>query len=187
MAAGTFASDVERVLISEARIKEIVARLGCEIEDTYKNSGRPLMFVGILKGSAVFMADLMRSVNLPLTVDFMQVSSYGAGTVSGGRINMRLDLKEGDLTGTDILVVEDILDSGNTLSFLLDYLRRRGAASVRLCVLLNKPDRRVADVHVDFEGMRIPDEFVVGYGLDFDEKYRNLPYIGVLRPEAYQK
>lgn len=185
--ADIFASDLEKILISEAQLKETVARLGREIEDTYKGSGRRLMLVGILKGSVVFLADLMRAINLPLTVDFMQASSYGSGTVSHGRVNMRLDLKESDLAGTDILVVEDILDSGNTLSFLLGYLRGRGAAGVRLCVLLNKPDRRVTEVPIDFEGIRIPDEFVVGYGLDYDEKYRNLPYIAVLKRDVYEK
>lgn len=177
-------NDIAKVLVSEEEIKSAVARLAKEIDETYKNSDKTLLVVGILKGSIVFMADLIRSITAPMTIDFMQVSSYGSGTVSGD-IDFRLDLKYDDLSKYDVLVVEDILDTGNTLSYLLENLQNRGANSVKLCVLLNKPERRIKPIDIDFEGIVIPDEFVVGYGLDFNEKYRSLPYIGVLKPEVY--
>lgn len=186
MASDFFASNVEKVLISEEQLQATVTRLAGEIEQTYQDSGRPLLLIGVLKGSIVFLADLMRALHLPLMIDFVQASSYGAGTVSSGTVHLRLDLKQKDLSEVDVLVVEDILDSGNTLAFLLDYLRSKGANSVRLCVLLNKPARRITEVPIDFEGLKIPDEFVVGYGLDFDERFRNLPFIGVPKREIYE-
>ena len=142
------------------------------------------MLIGVLRGSFVFMADLCRAIDLPCTLDFMSVSSYGKGTSSSGRVQITKDLSE-DITGKHVIVVEDILDSGNTLSYLLELLKARKPASIRLCTLLDKPDRRVKPVEVHYSGFSIPDAFVVGYGLDYAEKYRNLPYIGILKPEVY--
>ena len=147
-------------------------------------SGQEIMFVGILRGSFVFLADLCREVKLPCTLDFMSVSSYGGGTTSSGQIQIIKDLSE-DITGRNVIVVEDILDSGNTLSYLLNILEHRHPASVRLCALLDKPDRRTKPVELHYCGFSIPDAFVVGYGLDYAEKYRSLPYIGILKPEIY--
>lgn len=180
--------DVEKVLFTEQEIQQAVRRIAAEITkdfSTYSNSGKKLMLVGILKGSVVFMADLMREIDLPLTIDFMKASSYGSGTKSSGMVNVSLDLKYDNLSDYNVVVIEDILDTGNTLSFLLGYIKDKGAADVKLCALLDKPSRRTCDIDVDYCGMQIPDEFVVGYGLDYDEKYRNLPYIGVLKPEIY--
>ena len=142
------------------------------------------MLISVLRGSFVFMADLIRKIEVPCTVDFMSVSSYGRGTTSSGQVQITKDLSD-DIEGKDIIVVEDILDSGNTLSYLLQLLQARKPASMKLCTLLDKPDRRVKEVHVDYTGFTIPDEFVVGYGLDYAEKYRNLPYIGILKPRVY--
>lgn len=153
-----------------------------QIESDY--AGKEVMFIGILRGSFVFMADLCRAVELPCTLDFMSVSSYGSGTTSSGQIQIIKDLSE-DITGRHVIVVEDILDSGNTLSYLLNILEHRRPASVRLCALLDKPERRVKPVELHYSGFSIPDAFVVGYGLDYAEKYRNLPYIGILKPEVY--
>ena len=133
------------------------------------------------------MGDLMKKVTLPVEIDFMKVSSYNKGTVSSGRVNILLDLNRRDLSECDVLVVEDIIDSGRTLSYLVDYLRLNGARSVKTCTLLDKPDRRVVDFTPDYRGLVIPDEFVVGYGLDYAEQYRALPYIGILKPEVYEK
>ena len=177
--------DIQRVLITEQELQATVERLAGEIDRHYANSKKPLMMVGILKGSVVFMTDLMRRIKHPLMIDFMQASSYGSSTVSCGNVNLRLDLKCQDLQNYDLLVVEDILDSGNTLSCIMKYLKAKGADDVRLCTLLDKPDRRKVDVTVDFRGIEIPDEFVIGYGLDYNELYRNLPYIGVLDPSVY--
>ena len=142
------------------------------------------MLISVLRGAFVFMADLCRSIDLPCTLDFMAVSSYGKGTSSSGQVQITKDLSE-DITGRHIIVVEDILDSGNTLSYLLKILENRNPASIRLCTLLNKPDRRVKEVAIHYCGFTIPDAFVVGYGLDYAEKYRNLPDIGVLSPAVY--
>ena len=174
--------DVERVLFSEEALKARVKELGAEINRDY--AGKELMLISVLRGSFIFMADLMREITLPCTVDFMAVSSYGAGTVSSGQVQITKDLTE-DIAGRDIIVVEDILDSGNTLSYLLKILEARKPASMRLCTLLDKPDRRVKPVTVHYTGFTIPDEFVVGYGLDYAEKYRNLRYIGILKPRVY--
>lgn len=176
---------IKSVLLTEKQLDEIVTRLAGEIEAHYSAPGKNLLMICVLKGSLIFTADLMRKINLPMKVDFMQASSYGSGTVSCGNVKIRLDLKEKDLSQYDILVVEDILDSGNTLSFLLNYLKERAVRSVKLCVLLNKPERRKIPIEVDFEGAKIADEFVVGYGLDYNEQYRNLPYVGILKPEVY--
>ena len=174
--------DVKEILFSEEQLKERVAQIAAQIDRDY--AGKELMLVSVLRGSFIFMADLVRAITVPCTVDFMAVSSYGAGTVSSGQVQITKDLSE-DIAGRDILVVEDILDSGNTLSYLLEVLRARKPASIRLCTLLDKPERRVKPVQLDYTGFTIPDAFVVGYGLDYDEHYRNLPYIGVLRPSVY--
>lgn len=174
--------DIERVLFSEEELKQRVRELGAQITADY--AGKEPLLVSVLRGSYIFMADLTRSIDLPCTVDFMSVSSYGSGTKSSGQVQITKDLSD-DIEGRDIIVVEDILDSGNTLYYLLQILQARKPASVRLCTLLDKPDRRVKEVAVSYSGFTIPDAFVVGYGLDYAEKYRNLPYIGILKPEVY--
>ena len=168
---------------SEEQLKARVREIAGQIDRDF--AGKEPMLISVLRGSFIFMADLMRSITLPCTVDFMAVSSYGAGTTSSGQVKITKDLSE-SIEGRDIIVVEDILDSGNTLSYLLQILQARHPASMKLCTLLDKPDRRIKPVHVDYSGFSIPDEFVVGYGLDFAEKYRNLPYIGVLKPCVYE-
>ena len=179
--------DIERVLVSEKEIDEIVTRIAAEIDRDYKDSPRKLLLLCILKGSVVFMGELMKKITLPLEIDFMKVSSYGSGTTSAGRINIVLDLHRGDLADVDIIVIEDIIDSGKTLSHLTKYLALKGAGSVKTCTLLDKPSRREVDFVPDYVGKEVPDEFVVGFGLDYDEKYRNLPYVGVLKRETYEK
>ena len=176
-------NDIERILFSEEELKARVAELGRQITEDYQ--GRAPVIISILRGSYIFMADLTRQIDLPCTVDFMAVSSYGTGTTSSGQVKIIKDLSE-SIEGRDVLVVEDILDSGNTLSYLLKLLEQRNPASIRLCTLLDKPDRRVKEVKVDYSGFSIPDAFVVGYGLDYAEQYRNLPYIGILKPEVYE-
>ena len=165
--------DIEKILYSEKDIENIVNTIAKQIEKDYND--KDFIMVGLLKGSVAFMVDLMRKVNLDFSIDFIVASSYGSGTVSSGRVNIQ----------KDILIVEDIIDSGNTLDFITKYLKAKKAKSVKLCTLFNKPDRRVADIHIDYAGAVIPDEFIVGYGLDYDEKYRNLPYVGVLKPSVY--
>ena len=174
--------DIERVLFSEEELDRRVSEIAAEINRDY--AGKEPMLISVLRGSFVFMADLIRKIEVPCTVDFMAVSSYGRGTTSSGQVQITKDLSD-DIEGKDIIVVEDILDSGNTLSYLLQLLQARKPASMKLCTLLDKPDRRVKEVHVDYTGFTIPDEFVVGYGLDYAEKYRNLPYIGILKPRVY--
>ena len=174
--------DVERVLFSEEELKQRVAEIAAQIDADY--AGKEPMLISVLRGSFVFMADLVRQIHVPCTVDFMAVSSYGMGASSSGQVKIIKDLSE-QIEGKDLIVVEDILDSGNTLSYLLQILRARRPASVRLCTLLDKPSRRVKEVEVNYSGFSIPDYFVVGYGLDYAEKYRNLPYIGVLKPAVY--
>ena len=174
--------DVERVLFSEEELKNRVAEIAAQIDRDY--AGKEPLLISVHRGSFVFMADLVRQIHLPCTVDFMAVSSYGAGTSSSGQVKIIKDLSE-QIEGKDLIVVEDILDSGNTLSYLLQILQARHPASVRLCTLLDKPSRRVKEVELHYAGFSIPDYFVVGYGLDYAEKYRNLPYIGVLKPAVY--
>ncbi len=174
--------DIAKVLVSEGDIRERIAALGKQISADYK--GREPLFVGVLKGCFIFMADLVRACDIKCTVDFMVVSSYGAGTVSSGAVEIVKDLSQ-DIAGRDIIIVEDILDSGNTLSYLEKIMTARNPASIRIVTLMDKPERRTADVKADYVGFTIPDAFVVGYGLDFDQRYRNLPYIGVLKPEVY--
>ena len=177
--------DVEEILVDENKIQEIVKRLAAKITEDYGNSPRKLLILSILKGSLPFTADLIRQIPLPLELDFMKVSSYGAGTVSSGQLKITLDLNRDDLENLDILVVEDIIDSGNTLSKLKKSLEEKGAYSVKICTLLDKPSRREVPLKADYCGAEIPDKFVIGYGLDYDERYRNLPYVGVLSPKVY--
>ena len=170
--------DIKNILVSEEALKAKVAELGAQISRDYE--GRNLVLVSILKGSVVFMADLMRAVTIPCSIDFMVVSSYGgSNTTTSGLVKIIKDL-DGDLSGKDVLIVEDIIDSGRTLSYLIEILKQRNPNSIRLCTLLDKPERRVRDVRVDYCCFNIPDEFVVGYGLDYAQKYRNLPFIGVV-------
>lgn len=176
--------DIGKILISEGELDEAVTRLAAEIDRDYKGASR-LVLVCILKGSIVFMGDLMKKITLPVEIDCMKVSSYGAGTVSSGSINIMLDLVRPDLSECDLLIIEDIIDSGRTLSYLCSYLLNKGAKSVKTCTLLDKPSRRVVDFTPDYVGFEIPDEFVVGYGLDYAERYRALPFVGVLKPEIY--
>ena len=176
--------DMERILLTESDIHARVEELGRQISRDY--AGREPLFVGVLKGCFIFMADLIRSVDLHCTMDFMAVSSYGSGTTSSGQVKITKDLSE-SIEGRDIIVVEDILDSGNTLSYLFQLLQARHPASVRLCTLLDKPSRRTKPVTADYTGFAVDDLFVVGYGLDYAEKYRNLPYIGILKPAVYEK
>lgn len=177
-------NDLKSVLFTDEQLSQKVKELGAQIAKDYV--GKNLLLVSVLKGSVVFMADLMRAIDIPMQIDFMSVSSYGSGTESSGRVKILKDLSV-DICGYDVVLVEDILDSGITLSNLMEMLRLRNPASIRICTLLNKPERRKAEVEVAYEGFSIPDEFVVGYGLDYDEKYRNLPYIGILKPEIYAK
>lgn len=175
---------IERVLISEEELAGTVKRLAEKINADYKNE--PLILVIILKGSLVFATDLMKRLTMPLTIDFMQASSYGSGMVSKGFINIKKDLTT-DIKDKNVLIIEDIIDSGNTLHKLKELLRERNPKSVRICTILDKPDRRVTEVEVEYSGISIPDEFVVGYGLDYNEYFRNLPYVGVLKKSVYQK
>ena len=174
--------DIKCVLFSEEQLEQRVCELAAQIDRDY--AGKEPLLVSVLRGSFVFMADLVRHITLPCTVDFMAVSSYGSGTTSSGQVKIIKDLSE-QIEGKDVIVVEDILVSGNTLSYLLKLLEARHPASIRLCTLLDKPERRTKPVAVQYSGFTIPDEFVVGYGLDYDEKYRNLPYIGILKPRVY--
>ncbi len=174
--------DISSILFSQEKIAEIVQNMGKQISEDYK--GKNLFMVSVLKGSLLFMADLMRAITIPCTIDFLSVSSYGKGTQSSGEVRILKDL-DVSLEGKDLLVVEDILDSGVTLSYLLKALSARNPASIRLCTFLDKPERRRVDIHADYVGATVPDEFIVGYGLDYAERYRNLPYVGVLKPEVY--
>ena len=177
--------DVESILVSEEELDRITTRLAEEITEDYKDSPRKLLILSILKGSLIFTSDLIRKIRLPMDIDFMKVSSYGSSTISSGQLKISLDLKRDDMTDVDILVVEDIVDSGRTLCNLKLYLEEKGAGSVKICTLLDKPSRREFDLIPDYCGAVIPDKFVIGYGLDYNEQYRNLPYVGVLRPEVY--
>ena len=178
-------NDIEKVYYSEETLHGIVERLGKQISEDYKDKN--LLLVSVLKGSVIFMADLMREITVPCAIDFMCVSSYKSGTESSGVVKIVKDL-DINLEGYDLLIVEDILDSGKTLSSLKNILESRNPKSIRICTLLDKPERRVVDdIFADYSGAEFPDEFVVGYGLDYDEKYRNLPYIGVLKREVYEK
>jgi hypoxanthine phosphoribosyltransferase len=176
--------DLKSVLYTEAELREAVAALGKRITQDYQ--GKAPLMVCILKGASVFFTDLIRQIDLPLEIEFMAISSYGASTVSSGEVRMVKDLDR-PILGRDVLIVEDIVDSGMTLSFLKRTLTNRGASSLRLVTLLDKPSRRTVPLNVDYSCFQIPDAFVVGYGLDYDEKYRNLPMVGVLDPKVYSK
>ncbi len=178
-------NDIEKVLLSEEDLKNIVERLGAKITEDYKDKN--LVLVSVLKGSVVFMADLMRAIKLPCQIDFMSVSSYGSGTKTSGVVKIIKDLDNEIVCGNDLLIVEDILDSGVTLEYLMKVLSARNPNSIKICTLLDKPERRKANVKADYAGAQIPDAFVVGYGLDYDEKYRNLPFVGALKPAVYEK
>ncbi len=180
-------NDIESVLVSEEEIECICSSIADRINSDYKGSGKKLVLICILKGSLAFTCRLMEKITLPVEIDFMKVSSYGSKTVSGGVINIHLDIKRDDMEDVDFIVIEDIVDSGRTLSHLTRYLSERGANSVRTCTMLDKPDRRVVDFTPDYCGRVIPDKFVVGFGLDYNEKYRNLPFVGVLKPSVYSK
>ena len=174
--------DIERILVTEEELAAKVAEIGAKITADY--AGKDLLLVSVLKGSVVFMADLMRAINLPIEIDFMAVSSYGSGVKTSGVVKILKDL-DVDVSGRHILLVEDILDSGMTLQYIMEMLSQRGAADIKICTLLDKPERRKVNVQADYFGFVIPDKFVVGYGLDYNETYRNIPFVGVLKPEIY--
>ena len=176
---------IEKILVSESEIAETVDRLAAEIDRDYSGADKRLVLVCILKGSIVFTGDLMKRLTVPVEIDCMKVSSYGSGTTTSGSVKIHLDITRPDISDCDLLVVEDIIDSGCTLSYLTEYLKLKGAKSVKTCTLLDKPSRRKVDFTPDYIGVEIPDEFAVGYGLDYDERYRALPYVGVLKPEVY--
>ncbi len=177
--------DIEQILVSREELDGICDRLAAQIAEEYGNSGRDLIFVTVLKGSIMFAADLIRRIPFHCALEFMKVSSYGAQTFSSGFIQVHLDLKR-DITDADVIIIEDIVDSGRTLEKLSGLLANRGAHSVKCCTLLDKPERRQVAFDADYVGRCIPDVFVVGYGLDYNEKYRNLPYVGVLKPAIYE-
>ncbi len=177
--------DVQEILFTEQQLKQRVAELGAAISRDY--AGRePVLLVSVLRGSYIFMADLSRAIDIPVQIDFMSVSSYGKGTSTSGQVEIKKDLSD-SIEGVHVIVVEDILDSGNTLSYLLHVLSARHPASISLCTLLDKPERREKPITADYVGFTVPNAFIVGYGLDYAEKYRNLPYIGVLKPEIYSR
>jgi len=175
-------ADVEEVLLSGEQVQARVAELGAQLAADYE--GRDPVLVSVLKGSIIFLADLVRAMPIPLSIDLMEVSSYGASTESSGQVRILKDLST-PIERRDVIVVEDIIDTGLTLNYLLRYLHVKGPASIRICCLLDKPARRLAPIEIDYRGFTIADRFVIGYGLDYGERYRNLPYIGVLRPSVY--
>ncbi len=175
--------DLASILLTQEELQNRIAAMGAEISRDY--AGKEPVIVGVLKGCFVFMADLMRSITVPCSIDFMAVSSYGSSTSTSGAVEINKDLSQ-DIQGRDVLIVEDILDSGVTLNYLTGYLKNRKPASIAIATLLDKPSRRKADVQARYVGFEVPDAFVVGYGLDYAEKYRNLPYIGILKPEIYE-
>lgn len=177
-------NEIEKVLLSEEELQAKIAELGDTISEEYH--GKNPLVICVLKGAAPFMADLIKKISIHMEMDFMAVSSYGSSTVSSGEVRIIKDL-DASVEGRHILIVEDIIDSGLTLSYLLDLLRRRKAESIKIVTLLDKPHHRKVDLKPDYCGFEVPDEFVVGYGLDYAERYRNLPFIGVLKPEIYQK
>ena len=180
-------NDISRILLSEQEIDELTTKIANQIDKDFSDRGRRLLLLGILKGSVVFMSDLMKKIKRPVEIDFMKVSSYGNSVETSGKINIVLDLHRSDLSELDIIIIEDIIDSGKTLSYLVEYLRLNNAHSVTTCTLLDKPSRRQVDFTPKYVGKEIPDEFVVGYGLDYAEGYRTLPFIGILKPEVYEK
>lgn len=177
-------NDIERVLLSEQEIKDIAKKLGKKISEEYK--GKDVLLVSILKGAVVFMADIMREIDLKCEVDFMVVSSYGSGAKTSGNVKIIKDV-DIPLTGRDVIIIEDILDSGLTLNYIINMLKERNPNSIEICTLLDKPSGRKAEVYAKYIGIEVPEAFVVGYGLDYAERYRNLPFIGILKPEVYTK
>ena len=175
-------ADVEEILLSGEQVQARVAELGAQLAADYE--GRDPVLVSVLKGSIIFLADLVRAMPIPLSIDLMEVSSYGASTESSGQVRILKDLST-SIADREVIVVEDIIDTGLTLNYLLRYLHDKGPASIRICCLLDKPARRLAEIEIEYRGFTIPDRFVIGYGLDYGERYRNLPYIGVLRPSVY--
>lgn len=184
MRNGSMRQDIQEVLFTEAELNERINELGEQITADYE--GKSLIVVGILKGSNIFTSDLVRKINLPLKMDFMAVSSYGNATESTGVVKILKDLDRG-IEGEHVLIVEDIVDSGLTLKYLKDILLTRNPASIKVCTLLDKPARRKEDIKPDYLGYEVPDEFIVGYGIDYAEHYRNLPYVGILKREVYEK
>ena len=176
--------DIKDILVNEADIKKMVAQLGKKITDDYE--GKEVMVICILKGAVVFCADLLREIKVPVKLDFMAVSSYGTSSESSGAVQILKDL-DSSIEGSHLLIIEDIVDTGLTLKYLIGILNARGPASLKVCTLLDKPERRKVDVKIDYVGTEIPDAFVVGYGLDYAERYRHLPYVAVLSPEVYEK
>lgn len=176
--------DMQEILFTREQLSVRIKEIAAQISEDYR--GKAPVVIGILRGSFIFMADLVRELDIPdMTLDFMSASSYGSGTVSSGLVDIRLDTSE-PITGKDVILVEDILDTGNTLFRLVAELQKRNPASIRLCVMLDKPERRVKPIQADYAGFQIPDGFVVGCGLDYDQKYRQLEYIGILKPEIYE-
>jgi hypoxanthine phosphoribosyltransferase len=182
VASNPMQADVEEILLSEEQLRQRIAELGAQLAADY--AGRTPILVSVLKGSIIFLADLIRSTPIPLSLDLMEVSSYGSGTETSGQVRILKDLSS-SIEGRDVVVVEDIIDTGLTLNYLLRYLGERHPSSIRICCLLDKPARRLADIEIAYRGFTIPDRFVVGSGLDYDERYRNLPFVGVLRPAVY--
>jgi hypoxanthine phosphoribosyltransferase len=176
--------DIERVLFTQEELREKVAAMGKKISEDYQNASEDVFCVGILKGAVVFYTDLVRSISLPVQFDFMIASSYGNETSTSGSVKLLKDL-DYDVEGKHLIIIEDIIDSGTTMQYLMRILRERRPKSIKLCALLSKPSRRTADVHIDYLGAEVPDEFLVGYGLDYAGTYRNLPYIGILKPAVY--
>ena len=183
MAEYNMLDDIKDVLYSTEQLDEMVKRMGKQITEDYK--GKKLLLVSILKGSVIITADLMREIKIPAEIDFMAVSSYGGDTKSSGRVRIIKDLDK-DIEGYDILLIEDILDSGRTLSYLINLLQSRNPASIKICTMFDKPERReIKDITADYVGGTVPDEFIVGYGLDYNQKYRNLPFVGILKESVY--
>lgn len=178
-------NEISKILVTEKEIEETTERIAAEIDRDFEGSDGRLVLLGILKGSVPFLAELMKKIKSNPEIEFMKVSSYGSDTKSSGSVKIILDWQRENIEECDIIVVEDIIDSGRTLSYLCQYLKQKGARSVRTCTLLDKPSRREVDFTPDYCGIEVPDEFVVGYGLDYDERYRALPYIGVLDPKVY--
>jgi hypoxanthine phosphoribosyltransferase len=177
-------NDIKEILFTPAQLDEKITELGYQISKDYQ--GKDLLMIGVLKGANVFMSDLMRKIDTSVKIDFMAVSSYGLSTQSSGVVRIIKDL-DSSIEGKDVLVIEDIIDTGLTLHYLYDNLLSRKPNSLKICTLLDKPERRKVDIHVDYKGFDIPDEFIVGYGIDYSEQYRNLPYIAILKREVYEK
>ena len=182
MPASALENDVAEILIDEATLQAKVAELGAQISADYAD--RQVTLISVLKGALPFMADIMRAITSPVRIDLMEVSSYGGSTETSGKVRILKDLSS-SIEGKDVLIIEDIIDTGLTLNYLTRYLRGKGPRSLHICTLLDKPARRLVDIDITYLGFTIPDRFVIGYGLDYDEIYRNLPYIGVLKPEVY--